>query len=441
MTSMIVLSVVLLFILLVIGVPVALSFFLSAMVIAMGSGASLSLLMSYSYKNTSSVILLTIPLFIMAGSIMAYGGIGKQIISAASHLVGKIKGGMAVVAIISCSIFAAISGSAAATLSAIGGIIGPMLAEKRYPCGLVAAMMASAGVIGILIPPSGIMILYGWSSSTSVLACFLAGAIPGIILAVLLSLCTLFMLRNNNEIETLTGEELKAMWAEEKRLRKENHEHGPFWALLMPIIILGCIYGGITTTTEAAAIATAYAIPVGFLVYKKLTPRTLRDSFVDAAKSTGTIMLLTITVQMLSRMFIDINLPKMILNVFYSVTDNRWGILLMINLFLFVLGMLMDDTSGTLLATPILVPIIKELGFSPVHFAAILAVNLGMGNITPPVAPLLYFSSRIIKAPLKEMLRPTAVYFLFAWLPTLLLVTFVPAISTWLPALCGYKIY
>lgn len=441
MTSMIVISVILLFILLVIGVPVALSFFLSAMVIAMSSGVSLSLLMSYSYKNTSSVILLTIPLFIMAGSIMAYGGIGKQIISAASRLVGKIKGGMAVVAIISCSIFAAISGSAAATLSAIGGIIGPMLHEKRYPRGLVAAMMASAGVIGILIPPSGIMILYGWSSSTSVLACFLAGAIPGIILAILLSVCTLFMLRNNDEIETLTGDELKAMWAEEKRQRKANHEHGPFWALLMPIIILGCIYGGFTTTTEAAAIATAYAIPVGFLVYKKLTPRTLRDSFVDAAKSTGTIMLLTITVQMLSRMFIDINLPKMILNVFYSVTDNRWGILLMINLFLFVLGMLMDDTSGTLLATPILVPIIKELGFSPVHFAAILAVNLGMGNITPPVAPLLYFSSRIIKAPLKEMLKPTAVYFLFAWLPTLFLVTFVPAISTWLPALCGYKIY
>ena len=440
MTPTIILAVAMLFILLIIGVPVALSFFLSAMVIAVGSGASLSLLMSYGYKNTSSIILLTIPLFIMAGSIMAYGGIGKQIISAASRLVGRLKGGLAVVGIISCSIFAAISGSAAATLSAIGGIIGPMLKEKRYPRGLVAAMMASAGVIGILIPPSGIMILYGWSSSTSVLACFLAGAVPGIILAILLSLCTLFMLRNNTEIETLTAEELKAAWIEEKRLRKANHEHGPFWALLMPFIILGCIYGGITTTTEAAAIATAYAIPVGFLIYKKLTWNALKDSFIDAAKSTGTIMLLTLTVQMLSRMFIDVNLPKMILNVFYSVTDNRWGILVMINLFMIVLGMLMDDTSGTLLATPILVPIIKELGFSPVHFAGILAVNLGMGNITPPVAPLLYFSSRIIGAPLQEMLKPTLIYFLFAWLPTLILVTFVPAISTWLPQLCGYAI-
>ena len=151
-------------------------------------------------------------------------------------------------------------------------------------------------------------------------------------------------------------------------------------------------------------------------------------------------MLLTLTVQMLSRMFIDVNLPKLILNAFYSVTDNRWGILAMINLFLFVLGMLMDDTSGTLLATPILVPIIRELGFSPVHFAAVLAVNLGMGNITPPVAPLLYFSSRIIDAPLKEMLKPTLVYFLFAWLPTLLLTTFIPQIATWLPAILGYKI-
>ena len=440
MSSTIILSIVVLVIMLVIGVPVALSFFISALIIALGSGASLSLLMSYSYKNTSSIILLTIPLFIMAGSIMAYGGIGRQIISAASKLVGRLKGGLAVVAIISCSVFAAISGSAAATLSAIGGIIGPMLKEKRYPRGLVAAMMASAGVIGILIPPSGIMILYGWSSSTSVLACFLAGAIPGIILAILLSVCTLLMLKNNNDIETLSYDELKAQWAEEKRIRKENHERGPFWALLMPFIILGCIYGGITTTTEAAAIATAYAIPVGFLIYKKLTWNAMKDSFIDAAKATGTIMLLTLTVQMLSRMFIDVNLPKLILNAFYSVTDNRWGILAMINLFLFVLGMLMDDTSGTLLATPILVPIIRELGFSPVHFAAILAVNLGMGNITPPVAPLLYFSSRIIDAPLKEMLKPTLVYFLFAWLPTLLLTTFIPQIATWLPAILGYKI-
>lgn len=210
MTPTIIASITLLFVLLVIGVPVALSFFLSAMVVAVGSGASLSLLMSYSYKNTSSIILLTIPLFIMAGSIMAYGGIGRQIINAASRLVGRIKGGFAVVGIIACSIFAAISGSAAATLSAIGGIIGPMLKEKKYPRGLVAAMLASAGVIGILIPPSGIMILYGWSSSTSVLACFLAGAIPGIILAILLSVCTLLMLRNNNDIETMTAEEVKA---------------------------------------------------------------------------------------------------------------------------------------------------------------------------------------------------------------------------------------
>ncbi len=440
MTSSIVIAVVLLVILLVIGVPVALSFFLSALTIALGSGASLSLLMSYSYKNTSSIILLTIPLFIMAGSIMAYGGIGRQIINAASKLVGRLKGGLAVVAIISCSVFAAISGSAAATLSAIGGIIGPMLKEKRYPRGLVAAMMASAGVIGILIPPSGIMILYGWSSSTSVLACFLAGATPGVILAILLSICTLAMLRNNTDIETLSYDELKAQWAEEKRLRKANHEHGPFWALLMPFIILGCIYGGITTTTEAAAIATAYAIPVGFLIYKKLTWNAMKDSFIDAGKATGTIMLLTLTVQMISRMFIDVNLPQMILNAFYSVTDNRWGILAMINVFLFVLGMLMDDTSGTLLATPILVPIIRQLGFSPVHFAAVLAVNLGMGNITPPVAPLLYFSSRIIDAPLKEMLKPTLVYFLFAWIPTLLLITFVPQVATWLPALLGYNL-
>ncbi len=386
MTPTIIASIALLFVLLVIGVPVALSFFLSAMVVAIGSGASLCSCPT-AIRNTSSIILLTIPCsswpapsWPTAAASADRSSMPRAVSS------GALKGRLRRRRHHSLLYLRRYLRQRRRNFSAIGGIIGPMLKEKKYPRGLVAAMLASAGVIGILIPPSGIMILYGWSSSTSVLACFLAGAIPGIILAILLSLCTLLMLRNNNDIETMTAEEVKAAYKEEKRLRKLNNEHGPFFALLMPVIILGCIYGGITTTTEAAAIATAYAIPVGFYL-QKLTYTELKNSFIDAAKATGTIMLLTLTVQMLSRMFIDVNLPKLILNAFYSVTDNRWGIMLMINLFMIVLGMLMDDTSGCLLATPILVPIIKELGFSPVHFAAILAVNLGMGNITPPVAP------------------------------------------------------
>lgn len=425
-------------VLLILGVPVAITFLLSAMFIVITTGTDPAFLLSYGYRQTSSVVLLSIPLFIMAGSIMNAGGIGKQLIDVVSRFVGSIKGGLAVVAIVSCSVFGAICGSAAATLSSIGSIMYPRLKEKGYPLGIVGAMLASSGVLGMLIPPSGLMILYGWMGGVSVLSAFLAIVTPGIILTTLLSLVTLYMLKDDPNVVVMTKQEIRDLYNEQLRTRKINNEAGPSAALIMPVLILGSIYTGVMTPTEAAAFSVVYSIPVGIFVYKKLTLNKLKESFVDAAIATGTIMILTITVQMLSRMYVNENLPQKVLEILTSISDNRWVIMIMLNLFMVFLGMIMDDTSATLLATPILVPIVKELGFSPVHFAGILAVNIGMANVTPPCAPLLYFSGRICGVSVSEMIKPTIKYIVFAWIPTLILTIFCPILTLWLPKLLGY---
>ncbi|MCD8140303.1 MAG: TRAP transporter large permease [Planctomycetaceae bacterium] len=430
----------LLIVLLVIGIPVALTFLLTAMFIVATSGTSSASLLSSGYRGTSSVVILTIPLFIMAGSLMNSGGIGKQLTDTVSRFVGTVRGGLGIVATVSCAVFGAISGSAAATLSSIGAIMAPRLRENGYPLGVVGALLASSGVIGMLIPPSSLMILYAWMGGQSVLAAFLAITVPGLILTTLISLTTYFMVRNNTSVRVYTAEELRTIRAEALADRKARGEWGPGPALLMPVLILGSIYGGIMTPTEAAALSVVYAVPVGFFIYKKLTFGVLKQAFVSAGIATGTIILLTITVQMLSKMYIYENMPQKILEVLTSVTANPWGIMVMVNLFMIFLGMIMDDVSATLLATPILVPIIINTGFSPIHFAAILAVNIGLGNVTPPCAPLLYFAGRIVGVDVKEMLKPTMYYITFAWLPTLAMTIFIPELSIWLPRTMGYNV-
>jgi tripartite ATP-independent transporter DctM subunit len=204
-------------------------------------------------------------------------------------------------------------------------------------------------------------------------------------------------------------------------------------ALLMPIIVLGGIYSGIMTPTEAAAVSVIYALPVGMFIYKGITLNGLRETLIDGVMSTGAIMIMLFSCSVISRIYIMNDLPQEILRVLYSISTNKYVILFMLNIFMIILGMLMDDCSACVLATPILLPIVLEIGVSPVHFAAILGVNLGLGNITPPCAPLLYLSSSISKTPINDMLRPTCIFILFGWLPILAVTTYIPALSMWLP--------
>lgn len=434
----VVIALLVLLVCLVIGVAIPLAFMASAFTISIMGGYDPTSLIISGYNKINTILLLTIPLFVLAGSIMDKGGIGEKLVETVEKRVGNIKGGLGVVTVVSCAVFGAVSGSSSATLSAIGSIMTPRLKENGYPPGLIAAIISSSGVLGILIPPSMLMIIYAWSSGASVLACFVATVIPGISLIILFSLINLWYAKRNPDIKVYDQLIEEAKLKEEKKEKKEEKEKSAWPALLMPVIILGSIYGGILTATEAAALSVVYAVPVAVFYYKKVDMKTFKEAMIDAGETSGVIMAMLFSVMILSRLYVSENLPEMILGFLTSISSNKIIILLMINLFMIILGMLMDDISATILATPILLPIVMQLGITPIHFAAILGVNIGMGNVTPPTAPLLYLGTRIAGAEIQDTLGPNMRMILFAWLPVLILTTYFPNIALFLPKLLGY---
>jgi tripartite ATP-independent transporter DctM subunit len=374
------------------------------------------------------LVLLAIPLFIIAGTIMERGKIAQPLVELAELFVGRFKGGLAYTTVGASAVFGSIAGSATATLTCIGSIMMPQLRKANYPEGLSAALITNAAPLGLLIPPSAIQIIYAWVTRQSVLKCFLATIVPGLILIALLCIVNYVMLRKHKGIKV--SERPKSLT---KAVVKKTKYALP--ALLMPFMILGGIYGGIMTPTEAAGIAVAYAIPVGFFVYRGLNLSNFKEALVQSATTTGVVMVMFFMVMIVSRLLIFEDIPGLAKELIFSISDNPITVLIMINVFMILIGMLMDDVSGVLLASPLLFPIVVELGIDPIQFAAIVGVNLGMGNITPPTAPLLYLGARITNVSVGAMLKPTMIMILFAWIPTLIITTYVPQVSLFLPEL------
>lgn len=432
MYTTVLIAIAVLLVVLIIGVPIPLAFFASTLCIVVLGGYDYSFLLPYGYNKASSIILTAIPLFVLAGSLMERGGIGEKLVDLVEMFVGRIKGGLGAIMVISCALFGSISGSGMATLSCIGSVLLPRMEAAGYPRGHSAALISSASLLGLLIPPSLSMILYAFVGGQSVLACFVATVVPGIVLVILLSTVNILLLRKNNNI-ILADEMPRKEWV--KAVTKRSKSAIP--AMVAPIIILGGIYGGIMTPTEAAAIAVFYSIPVGWFIYKGLNKTTIKESLISAGTTAGVIMIMLFSVMVLSRLYIMENVPTMILEAMTSVTENKQILILMINLFLIVIGMIMDDTSAILLTTPIILPVVTALGVDPIHYAAIMGVNLGLGCVTPPCAPFLYLGARVGNAPINEMLKPTMWFILLAWIPTLLFTTYVPSLSLFLPRLLG----
>lgn len=416
--------------LLVVGVPVPFSFGGAIIYMLAAYDVAPVSLFSTSYTQLSSVTLLAIPLFILSGGIMEKGRIGESLVNWINVFIGSVKGGLASVAVIASAVFGSICGSGAATLSCIGSIMAPQMEEKKYPVGISAAVVCCAAPLGLLIPPSAMQILVAWILNISVLACFLSTVIPGIILTILLCVVSVIMLRNNKEIyvdEKISGKEFG------KLIASRTVNATP--ALIMPILILGGIYSGAMTASESAGIAVIYAIPVSMIVYRSLKFKDLKQCFRETATTTGVVMCMIGIVAMMGRLLTQAQVPQAIMEMLLSISDNKYIILLAVNIFLIILGMIMDDTSATLLAAPILFPVATELGMSPYQFAALLGVNIGMGNITPPSAPFLYLAARIFKTDASKVMKPTIILLVCAYLPTLALVTLVPDVSLWLPRL------
>ena len=420
-------------VLLVIGLPVPLCFAAAVLFLfSVGNFGGASFLVSAGFSQVSSVVLLAIPLYIIAGTIMSRGGIAGRLIDLAESIVGRFQGGLGVVVIFATAVFGAISGMASSAVAAIGTTMIPRMVENGYDRGYAASLVACSSVLALLLPPSASMILYGWVSGTSITAAFLAPIVPAFILI------SLFCFWNWVLTRKMPLRQMTPLPAREWGREVARRGHRASLGLVMPLIILGCIYGGATTPTEAAAVAVIYAIPLSVLIYRDMGWKDLYTTLWKAGQMTGVLLVLVFFASMLSRMLTMQNVPQLMLEGFTHVSENPLILLLMVNLFLIVVGMLMDDASAILLATPMLMPIMRALEIDPVHFAAIIATNLGMGLITPPTAPLLYLGSLVGKVPLVRMLSPTGVFLLFAYLPVVLLTTYFPALSLTLPRMLGY---
>lgn len=430
MNTFILIDALLLTVLLVLGVPVALCFAAAVLFLfAVGDYGSASFLVGAGFGKMSSIILVALPLFIIAGNIMSQGGIAGRLVDLADSILGRFPGGLGYVVVCTAAVFGAISGMASAAVAAIGSIMIPRMAERGYDRGYSAALVANSAVLALLIPPSASMILYGWVSGTSITACFLAPVVPGLMLVALLCVWNRVLVRHMplRMPEPVPRRELIRSIG--RRTRAAT------FGLAMPLIILGCIYGGVTTPTEAAAIAVVYAVPVSVMWYRDIDWRSLYSVLWKAGQTTGSLLVLVFFAAMFARLLTMENVPQLVLDGFLAISENPVVLLLLVNLFLLLIGMFMEDVSGILLATPMLMPVINELGIDPVHFAAIVGTNLGMGLLTPPTAPILYFGALIGETRLSAMLKPTLVFLLLGYLPVVLLTTFVPALSLTLPHL------
>ncbi|SMX26608.1 Sialic acid TRAP transporter permease protein SiaT [Pelagimonas phthalicica] len=415
-------------VLLMLEVPVAFVFGLASFIIVILTGRDIEFLIPYAYQQESSFALLALPLFVIAGSLMGASGISDQLVRFVNSFVGSIKGGLGAVTIVTCALFGAIAGSGSSAIAAIGSMMIPRMVEAGYPRSYAISLVACSSVLAILIPPSVAMILFAITSGLSVAACFLSTIIPGVLIMAIYVVMNIFQARGFKDLEV----EPKVTFPE--RLGKIGRAtKGAFWALLMPGIMLGGIYGGIFTPTEAAAVALIYTLPVGFLIYKGLNMRTTTDAFVEGARNTGAIMMMLFFLFIMSRAMVQENIPRDIAEFMLSLSDNKIVILLMINALLLMLGMLVDDTAGAVLAAIVLLPVTNEIGIHPIHFAAIVGTNLGLGNVTPPCAPLLFMSGAIGGQTIDQYIKPTLKFMLIGHLPVVLLVTYIPDIALYLP--------
>ncbi len=422
----------LLVLLLTIGVPLPYCFGGGIMVMVFVGGATMKGAMMWGFGQLASPVLLAIPLFVLAGTIMSSSGIAAALLRFVNIFVGRIRGGLGVVATVSCAIIGAISGSGLTGVAAIGPILIPEMERKGYPRAYATALVANSSILGLLIPPSVTMIVYGWVTETSILASFLATLGPGLAVMLSFSIVNLFMARRF----PLVLDDPTPL----KQLIKETSRRTTYAipALLMPIVILGGIYGGIMTPTEAAAISVIYALPVGFLIYKGLTLQSLLAAGREAGTSVGSIMIMILFSLILSQMFVMENVPQKLVNFIFEITTDRTLLLILIMVLLFLLGMVVNDITAIILVAPLLLPLVDAIGVDRIHFAAIIGVSTAMGGVTPPYASILYLGARIGQVPVTQVIRPAMVLLLTGYVPIAVLTLFWEDLSMFFPRLFGY---
>lgn len=409
------------FIFLLLTVPIGYAIGISSLVaIYYFSDIPLIIIAQKSITGVDSFPLLAIPFFMLAGNLMSSGGIARRLVNFFDALIGHVTGGLGMVTIIVCMFFAAISGSAVATVSAVGAFMIPEMVDHGYNKSFSAALTAAAGTIGVIIPPSIPFVIYGVVSGTSITDMFTAGFLPGIMMGAALMIVCYFVSKKNG----YKGKEKAASAAEIWAAFKDA-----FWAILSPVIILGGIYSGFFTPTEAAVISVVYSFIVGVFVYKELDVRGAYKSFKDAIVVNGSTTFMVGFSTVFAAFLTLAQIPNMIAQGILGLTDNGILILLIINLFLLVVGMFIDNIPATIILTPILLPICTKIGMHPVTFGIMLTMNLAIGFCSPPYGINLFVASSISKVSIEELTRKI-IKPLLALVAVLLLITYVPIFTT-----------
>jgi tripartite ATP-independent transporter DctM subunit len=376
------------------------------------------------FSGIDSFPIMAIPFFVLAGNLMTAGGINQKLIRFCNALVGWVPGSLAMVTVVASMFFAAISGSAVATVAAIGGITIVAMKKEGYPAGFAAAVSSSAGVCGPIIPPSITLIVYGAALSMSISDLFLASATPGVILG--LTLCA-------------------TAYIISKRRNFPRHEHAPkgtalrsakegFWALIMPVVVLGAIFSGIVTPTEASVLAVVYSLIVGLFFYRDLKLSQIHGILCESAVATSTIMFILAASKASSWVIVTSRLPEALSAAILGITNSKNLILLLINILLLIVGCLMEANAAIVILVPILVPLVTKVGISALHFGIILSFNLCLGLLTPPVGAALLLGNDIAEEKLERSLVETVPFFAVG-MAVLFLITYVPSVCTWLPNL------
>lgn len=410
---------------LAVSIPVAVSLGFSSLLAMQIQGTPLILLAQSVFESLDSFSLMAIPFFVLAGNLMQSGGIAQRLVNLANAIVGWVRGGLGSVVVLSTMFFSTMSGSSSATTAAIGSTMIPSMEKKGYPRNFAAAITASSGELGAILPPSIPMIVYALSANVSVASLFLAGIVPGILIGLSLMLVVWIRARvvGFDQVDSITFQQ----WIGNVGRALADAS----LALLMPVIILGGIYGGFFTTTEAAVVAVLYALVVGVGIYRELSWRDLLDIFGRSAVTSAIILIIVGFASIFAYLLTVNQVPHKLGEFLTSVSDNPYVFLLMVNLALFLIGMIMETLAAIIILAPILAPAAMHFGIDPIHFGAIMIVNLAVGMVTPPVGVNLFVACQVANLRLEQLMRPLML-FLGVLILNIFIITYVPALTTWM---------
>jgi len=441
-----ILNILLLLVLLILGTSLPYAFGGAVIFMIIFADLPITTITLWGFNQIISPSLLAVPLFILFGSIVSVSGIADRLLKFANLFIGRIKGAIGAVVVLTSGFLGAISGSSFTGIASVGQIMIPRMIRQGYTRGYSTALVSVSSVLGALIPPSVMIIIYGWATGTSVLGSFLATVGPGVLLIILFIVIHMVYTKKYFSTTGIYNENIDDIDTSKqtnfKFLGEANSKSRIFFAaipsLVLPVIILGGIYGGYFTPTEAAAVASVLGIFIGIALYRELKVKNLVTLLKDSTSSVGSIMAMIFFSLLLAQTYVHMRIPQTLVEVFMDITESKIIVLIIVTIFLLFVGMIVNDTTAIILTAPLLLPLMVSYGVDPIHFAAIMAVNLAMGGITPPYASVLYFGMRVGDAKFSEVLKPTLMFIVFGFIPVILVTVFFEPLSMFIPRLFGY---